>query len=302
MDDRRKRINRIKRCIIGAVAATILLLCIICLILWGKLITVNRQLSEAEAKLDAYNQAAESVSHNSVTDEILAVSRFDQERLLGESEDIPETDPYYIYLTFDDGPSDNTEDILRVLREYGVKATFFVVGREDETSLRLYEEMAQAGHTVGMHSYSHKYNEIYASEDAFSEDMSRISKLIADTTGEVPVYYRFPGGTSTSITSDDSMRRYIDLLHKAGVEYIDWNIDCGDGAGQNLSADQITANVFRNFGRYHTNVVLLHDGYGHDATVKALPKIIERARNMGAELLPINESTVSVQHLKAEPR
>ncbi len=310
--NRRKRINAIK-------VSLVILMCLVtgglaagCIVLGLKNAALKGELKEARRTIESQEQALYSVreangaeGEQSIADyeELLesGESVFDQRRLMVEDAKAPadgQVEPYCIYLTFDDGPSENTSRILTILREYGVKATFFVQGKTDEESLMLYDQIAQAGHTLGMHSFSHRYSQIYSSGDAFERDLDDIFDLLFESTGTPPVYYRFPGCTSNSVTSDANMRKYIDILHGKGIEYIDWNIDSRDATAGGISADEIVDNVFKNFGRYHHNVVLMHDGTGHDSTVEALPMIIERARNMGAELLPITEETVPVQHLK----
>lgn len=315
--ERRKRINRIKKVIMAIIAAAILIPVVCCIILAVKVGRLEKQLADSQAMVESQAQAMsmltvtlpeasdaagsayeeESVAEDEGAAALENVNPFSEDTLMEEPDGLDETDPYYIYLTFDDGPSANTEQILRILREYGVKATFFVNGHEDEDSMRLYGEIAQAGHTVGMHSYSHDYKTLYASGEAFTEDLANIRFLVEDACGVESVYYRFPGGTSNTAATGAEMSEYIEILHANGIEYIDWNVDSGDGSGRGLSADDIVNNVFKNFGRFHTNVVLLHDGSGHETTVEALPLIIERARNMGAQLLPITESTVPIQHL-----
>ena len=311
--NRRKRINAIK-------VSLVILMCLVtgclaagCIVLGLKNAALKGELKEARRTIESQEQALYSVreangaeGEQSIADyeELLesGESVFDQRRLMVEDAKAPadgQVEPYCIYLTFDDGPSENTSRILTILREYGVKATFFVQGKTDEESLMLYDQIAQAGHTLGMHSFSHRYSQIYSSGDAFERDLDDIFDLLFESTGTAPVYYRFPGGTSNSVTSDANMRKYIDILHGKGIEYIDWNIDSRDATAGGISADEIVDNVFKNFGRYHHNVVLMHDGSGHDSTVEALPMIIERARNMGAVLLPITEDTVPVQHLKS---
>jgi len=306
-NERRKRVNTLKRGILGTVVAVIAVLTIVSVTLGIRLGIVSKQLNEANARLEELGKQSisapdimsESDINSEAEPEVESYSSiFDQEALLSQDESIPETEPYYIYLTFDDGPSTNTDDILTILREYGVKATFFVNGKTDEESLRLYGDIVQAGHTLGMHSYSHRYGQVYASREAFAADYEQIKQLLTETTGKEPLYYRFPGGSSNTTTSAGAMREYMDYLHSVGTEYIDWNIDSGDGDGASVTADAIVDNVFRNFGKQHINVVLLHDGSGHEATVAALPRIIERARNMGAQLLPVTEETVPVQHRK----
>lgn len=316
--DRRNRVDRIKKYIVFIISLAILIPCIICGILLYKVHTLKARLATAEQMIDAQEK---EINRNSLAADPMEViigeggkieeageatssqvsgtqgSPFGQDALT-DVDSIDETEPYRIYLTFDDGPSENTEAILTVLREYGVKATFFVNGRTALEDRQLYKRITDAGHTIGMHSYSHKYSEIYSSEERFTDDFHEIRNLIYQETGVMPVYYRFPGGSSNSLTSASKMRSYIDILHSEGVEYIDWNVECGDAKGRGYKAEDIVNNIFNNFGKYHTNVVLLHDGIGHEATVEALPMIIQRARNMGAELMPVTEDMVPIQHLK----
>lgn len=91
-----------------------------------------------------------------------------------------------IYLTFDDGPSDRTDEVLKILDEKGVKATFFVIGREDETSIQRIKKAAAAGHTIGMHSYSHDYEKIYASVEDFLDDFYKLFVILRDEAGVTP--------------------------------------------------------------------------------------------------------------------
>ncbi len=314
MEENGKNTERtIKNTAVILLWTAILILVLGCIVLGIKNAVLYRELKEAQQIIESQGKALNDADEGGTTatgEQAGAAhvqlpddgrSLFDQSRLMVEdavAEGEDEMEPYCIYLTFDDGPSENTSKILTILREYDVKATFFVIGKTDEDSLMLYDQIVQAGHTLGMHSYSHRYDSIYASKEAFEKDLDSISRLITECTGQAPVYYRFPGGTSNSVTSDANIRKYIDILHEKGIEYIDWNIDSGDASADVDSADEIVERVFKNFGRYHHNVVLMHDGSGHDMTVEALPRIIERARNMGAKLLPVTQETVPVQHLK----
>lgn len=113
-----------------------------------------------------------------------------------------------VYLTFDDGPSRNTEQILEILAEYGVHATFFVVGKTDKHSLEMYRRIVEEGHTLGMHSYSHSYEKLYASLKSFREDFENLRGLLEETTGVTPLYYRFPGGSSNTV-SEENMTVFV---------------------------------------------------------------------------------------------
>lgn len=205
-----------------------------------------------------------------------------------------------VYLTFDDGPSSNTEAILEILDRYGVKATFFVVGKTDEHSQEMYRRIVEAGHTLGMHSYSHRYGEIYASTEAFTEDLEKIRSYLYDMTGLTSCFYRFPGGSSNALSSTD-VQELIDVLDERGILYFDWNIVNGDAGSVKLSAAQLADNVTNNMERYRTAIVLMHDAAGKPETVEALPTIIERILQMDQTvILPITEDTARIQQVKAE--
>ncbi|MPM54937.1 hypothetical protein SDC9_101720 [bioreactor metagenome] len=100
-----------------------------------------------------------------------------------------------VYLTFDDGPTQLTDEILRILDKYDVKATFFVVGKDTPEGRARLQRIADAGHTIGIHSYSHKYNEIYRSVEDYLEDFNRAFEWVYETTGIKPSIFRFPGGS-----------------------------------------------------------------------------------------------------------
>ncbi|MCM1539521.1 MAG: polysaccharide deacetylase family protein [bacterium] len=205
-----------------------------------------------------------------------------------------------VYLTFDDGPSSNTEAILEILDRYDIKATFFVVGKTDEHSQEMYRRIVEAGHTLGMHSYSHRYGEIYASTEAFTEDLEKIRSYLYDMTGLTSCFYRFPGGSSNALNSTD-VQELIDVLDERGIIYFDWNVLNGDAGSVQLTAAQLADNVTNNMERYHTAIVLMHDAAGKKATVEALPVIIERILAMdNTVILPITEDTARIQQVKAD--
>ena len=176
-----------------------------------------------------------------------------------------------------------------------MKATFFVNGRQDETSIAAYKRIVDEGHTIAMHSYSHKYSEIYESVDAFQKDFERIQNLIYDTTGVECTYYRFPGGSSNRV-SNANMLDYINYLNGQGVTYFDWNVSSGDATSQAFTVDELVENVMKDVVKYKTSVVLLHDANNKTTTVQALPTMIESLQESGAIILPIDENTQVIQH------
>ena len=200
-----------------------------------------------------------------------------------------------VYLTFDDGPSANTDRILDILAQYGVKATFFVVGKEGYTDQ--YRRIVEDGHTLAMHSYSHRYNEVYASLDSYKADLTKLHDYLYELTGEDCRLVRFPGGSSNTV-SKVSMWDLIDYLDSEDMVYFDWNVSSGDSTGGKKSVDQLTNNVLENIGKYNNAVVLFHDAAGKTTTVDALAGIIEKIlESDNTVLLPISEDTVKVQHL-----
>lgn len=207
-----------------------------------------------------------------------------------------ESDIRKVYLTFDDGPSENTGKILDILDDYNVKATFFVNGRTDDHSKKMYKRIVDEGHTIGMHSDTHNYSQVYASLSSFKKDFFRIQDLIYDYTGVKSDLYRFPGGSSNQV-SDTSMSTLIRFLNKEHVRYFDWNVSSGDATSNEESSDEIIENVMRDVVKYKTSVVLMHDAATKDTTVKALPELIQRIQKEGDLILPIDENTRLIQHV-----
>lgn len=212
-----------------------------------------------------------------------------------DEEDVPVRK---VYLTFDDGPSSNTDNILDILDTYGVKATFFVTGKEGAKAEASYRRIAEEGHTLGMHSYTHDYSVIYASEEAFMEDMEKLQHYLYDVTGVQSTYIRFPGGSSNKV-SDVDMRLLITDVHEAGMEYFDWNVSSQDASSKPLTKEEILDNCLNSIERFPNCIILMHDAGSKDSTVEALPELIEHIQAMEhTELLPITEDTVPVWHIK----
>lgn len=202
-----------------------------------------------------------------------------------------------VYLTFDDGPSIYTDDILEILDRYGVKATFFVVGKESDSEKEALTMIVDGGHTLGMHSYSHKYAELYQSEESFAEDFVKLQSYLYEVTGVESKFYRFPGGSSNRV-SDVDMQEFADYLESQGVQFYDWNISSGDASKVPLSVDTLVRNSLDGIEDNSTSIILFHDSADKRTTVDALPIIIERIQAMkDTVILPITEETVPIQHI-----
>lgn len=202
-----------------------------------------------------------------------------------------------IYLTFDDGPSNVTDDILDILKKRGVKATFFVINQSDNLNY-LIKRAHDEGHTIGLHSYSHQYNVVYRSTNDYFDDLNAISKKVKEITGEESKIIRFPGGGSNTISKKYSLGIMSILTNEVlarGYHYFDWNVDCGDAGGAKTK-EQVYNNVVNNLSHNRANVVLMHDFQNNYKTLEALDDIISYGLANGYTFAAIDMNTPLVRH------
>lgn len=205
---------------------------------------------------------------------------------------LPEGDRF-IYLTFDDGPSQYTPKLLDVLKKYNVKATFFVVNTYYTGTLK---RIADEGHTVAIHSASHKYNEIYRSEDAYFADLYRMQDIIKAHTGQTATILRFPGGSSNSVSKKYNkgiMTRLSQQVQERGFRYFDWNVPSGDTDGL-TTAQEVYERVITGVQKHKYSVVLQHDIKGY--SVDAVESIIVWGLNNGYTFLPLTMDSPACEH------
>ena len=306
---RRKRVQRLKKMIIGIVAAGIVIPLLCCVYLFCRLHTIDGTLKTLEQRLDELDirnqelqtllqQLQEQKSTPVQTPQIQEDSSGAEASEPVAEESSGQEEIHKVYLTFDDGPSIYTNDILDILDSYNVKATFFVVGKEETNAEEALQRIVDEGHTLGMHSYSHKYKELYESMDSFTQDFARIRDYIYQATGEESVCYRFPGGSSNTVSEID-MHDFIDYLDSQGVEYYDWNVSSGDGGSMKLSTDTLLENCTKDIDTRDTSIILLHDSAEKPTTVEALPDIIENIlARPDTVILPITENTRPIHHIE----
>lgn len=197
-----------------------------------------------------------------------------------------------IYLTFDDGPGPYTAQLLDILSKYHVKATFFVV---NTGYISLVQRIAAEGHTVALHTATHKFREVYASEDAYFADLTTIQTVVKEFIGVESKILRFPGGSSNTISSFNRgiMTRLTKMVKEQGFRYFDWNVDSGDAGGA-TSRWQVTNNVINGVGNKQIAVVLQHDIKGY--SVEAVEDIIVWGLENGYTFLPLNENSPVCEH------
>ena len=199
-----------------------------------------------------------------------------------------------IYLTFDDGPSDRTDEILAVLAEKDVKATFFVTGKSNEKDLERMRRIVEEGHTIGMHSYTHVYGTLYASVESFLEDFYKNFVQIRETTGQSPTVFRFPGGSINGYDGGFYKELLSEMIRRGFVPF-DWNISSEDAVTTHIqSANTLTANVVRGAQGKVRGFVLFHDSETKTTTPRALGSTIDQLRGMGFEFAAISPSTLPV--------
>ena len=323
--ERRKRINRLKKMIMWTVLFMILIPTVGCIVLGILLHRANSSINTMRGQIDFLEMALQESMD--AADRAKALLEINEEiRRNGEAEadhGIPEVPEAVsgndietagelsegdmeaeavreVYLTFDDGPSVNTEKLLDILAEYDVKATFFVTGKDKEKYGDIYRRIVEEGHTLGMHSYSHEYGNIYASLENFQEDLETLRNFLYNETGVVSQFYRFPGGSSNNVSQTDihEMTAYLKAMD---IEYFDWNISAGDAMGASLSSGQIVSRVMNQIPSHRVAMVLMHDAADKHSTVEALPELIEEIQAMeDTEIVPITKETMRIQHVSSE--
>jgi len=197
-----------------------------------------------------------------------------------------------VYLTFDDGPAGKvTKDILDILKKESVHATFFLIGNQIKGQESLIHRIYDEGHSLGLHSMSHKKNHLYSSNQSFLKEMLDTQDVINSIIGIKPNILRFPFGCNNNCYRiSQSM---VDLLHENNLRIYDWNTDSGDGANPNANPNTFIRNSKNNKDYV---ILLMHCAYMSKNTVKALPDIIKYYKDNGYEFKLIDQNTPEEFH------
>ncbi len=336
----RKNVDKIKRLILAAFVIMFAVPLLLCIYLMIKLSSIERKLDElslksaVEASMDT---ASLEMTVDKSDDDMTAFDSLDTQQNVNETlasvyyenasagdadeeeasyekseekknveddytdESAPKLNGKKVYLTFDDGPSIYTDEILDILEENDIKATFFVVHYDNEDLWPAYQRIVDDGHTLAMHSYTHIYKEIYADEDSFKKDVDDIHDFLYDLTGYDCKYYRFPGGSSNHV-SDVDIQLCMKYLDEKGIVYYDWNALSGDAEGGYHSAGELESRIL---GYVRSNegdsVVLMHDLSDRHSTVEGLQDLIVTLKEEGYEFCAIDENAPLVQHVTYDP-
>lgn len=197
-----------------------------------------------------------------------------------------------VYLTFDDGPSSLTSQILDILKEKDVQATFFINYNDSLEAQNLYKRMLQDGHTIGVHSTCHQYATIYQSTQSYLDDFAQTAFMLEQVTGVKPEIFRFPGGSVNSYNKAVYQQTIAEMVRR-GYTYYDWNVSADD-ATSTVSSEQIYSNVVAGVQKNNKSVVLLHDASDKFDTVSALSGIIDTLRSQGYTFHALNKEVKPV--------
>lgn len=296
LEYRKKRVKRIKRFLITTLVVFLLLPNITSIYLLIRVNGMQATLEETREKLWELTVQMEDANAAAVVEQVLTPVQVMDASLM---EVIPDSQLYedqrLVYLTFDDGPSTYTDEILDILAQYNVKATFFVLGKEGYEEQ--YQRIIDEGHTLALHSYTHQYSQIYESPENFRQDIIQLSDYLFELTGYRCEFYRFPGGSSNTIIRFDKDECF-DILEEEGLIYFDWNVTSKDASSYRLSSEAIVSNVLNGVSQANVSVVLMHDASDKYTTVEALPIILESLlEDENTVILPITSGTTPVCHV-----
>ncbi len=208
------------------------------------------------------------------------------------SDGTPQGD-HIVYLTFDDGPCHYTPELLDILKEYGVRATFFVTAQFPDY-LPLIAREKNEGHAIGIHTYTHEFS-IYASVDTYLHDFNSMQEVVKAQTGSYANIMRFPGGSSNTVSArfcEGIMTKLSELVQSMGYHYFDWNVGSNDTG--TTDPDVIYHNVINGIEAQSSAVILMHDL--KPATIAAMPRILEYCIARGYTFATLDAYSPTVHH------
>ena len=245
---------------------------------------------------DPPSDSSEVVSDTTISETEAATEEDTSDNALYQTEEQMANPPgKVVYLTFDDGPCKYTQQLLDILDKYNAKVTFFVTNQASPYKDKI-GEAYRRGHTIAMHTYSHRFQDIYASESAYYEDLNKIQAICEAQTGVKPTIIRFPGGSSNSVSRKycpGIMTALSKSLKAKGYFYADWNVDSGD-ALSGATKESVAARVIADIQNVKNPVVLQHDTYLY--SVEAVEEIIIWGLSNGYTFLPLTEDSPMPHH------
>lgn len=215
--------------------------------------------------------------------------------VLGYMDDVKENNEAnkIVYLTFDDGPTENTLEILKILEEENIKATFFVIGELADTNKEILKKVEESGNSICVHTNTHK-NENYRSKEIYFKDYDTAYNKLKELLEKEPCnFMRMPGGSSTGVPSKTVLKSIRDELYNRKINYMDWNVSIEDAMGINIPVEKLLCNYRKEMSKKNLDneriVILMHDGASNSTTPKALPSIIKDLKKNGYKFKTIQD-------------
>ena len=255
-----------------------------CMVQTARLTGLEKSVAADEAKIRQMQAQIDKLKQEVKEKEKLraaAVSR----KFSYDAAQVQKSGPKIAYLTFDDGPSQNTALLLKTLKGLDVRATFFVVGTNCLKYPDAVKQEAAAGHAVGIHSWTHQYSYIYANLTNFMQDFYQLKQYLTQQLGTAPDICRFPGGTNNTVSlrynKNHIMKQIVGQVEAADVRPIDWNASVEDAVKQKSTSNQMARRVIQQIGSQHRPVILMHDIGRNTRTIGALPQMVRQLRAEG---------------------
>lgn len=277
--------------------------------------SLNKIVNQRENLLNKINAIESSIDNNQKNIEKLSKEKIDIETQIKEKENtlnlinteieknravtsiINNSGTKKAFLTFDDGPSIYTSEVLDILKKYNIKATFFVNGKEDNNSIAIYKRIVNEEHSIGNHTYTHKYQTVYSSIDAFDYQFNRLQNIIKNSTGITMNIMRFPGGSNNSVSNNYSpgiMNLLTDKYRNLGYKYFDWNVSAGDGASSGVTKESVISKIANETRGKNYVIILMHDSM--PTTSSALETVILNLANSGFNFYKLTSLSKSIQY------
>ena len=248
-------------------------------------ISILKNIQEQDEKLIAiYNEFKKQEEENESKKKIWEENKYNIDHIYSSENN-------RVFLTFDDGPSNNTESILNILQNYGVKANFFVLGSRVEVMPEIVKNIYNQGHFIGNHGYSHVYEAIYASPQSVYDEYDKTNKIVQNAIGNSDYrakLFRLPGGFVGG-KYEEIKKQAKQLLEENQVLNVDWNALTGDSESTKPTADKIMENLQKTAGGKRSVVLLMHDSAAKKITAETLPQVIEFFKNQGYEFKTFND-------------
>lgn len=291
----KRRVRKKKLSLPNIISISVLIFCIlISCTFTTKMFFKIYQHSRLKSEYNSIVELNSNLSQKTIElNDLYATKKTEYETIQNKYDDLIAKSPI-AYLTFDDGPSDNTLKLLDVLDKYNVKATFFVVYKEGYDDV--YREIVKRGHVLANHTYSHQYDNIYASPDAFIDNILKLDKKLEEITGAPPSkILRFPGGSNTGFLTQDNANLIKAKLSELGYTFFDWNVDSTDASAPTQPKEAIISGVLNGSDLVNTANILLHDTNMKSTTVEAMPEIIEGLKSKGYRFKGLDHDSVKIQ-------